>query len=316
MLEALLKLLDYGIKLLEQRDRYDEKVFDRIVTPTFQLGEKVFQDYLELFRDLRRKVSVGAAVEDLIRFLEEGRVRYLPVRVRLRAILGRPDLWQRQDERKLVDGLFGLLCGALSTYEERQLERPGRYIVTRHTLLDLLYRIDELRRDDGGREVEWTLTRMVDLQQEAITAAWKDAAEAYASIQEAIATTGKLKLGRRSPREQLRNLGVPEKGPISPQSPIVRIRELLTLIRGMIPNAVYSRRLGTKLEWLVAEAAPECVQRAREIKETLHDLDHGEPNVTVTQLEQGLASLENELGKLGEPPNQGMDPTAQRPGGG
>lgn len=295
LLETLLKLLDYSVKLLEQRGRYDERVFDRIVTPAFELGEKVFQDYLQLFQDLRRKVSSRVSPEDLIRFLEEGRLRYLPVRVRLRAILGRPDLWQREEERKLVAGLFGLLCGGLSTYEEQQLDRRRRYIQTGHTLLDLLYRIDELRRETDDRLHVERVVRMVQRQEQAIRAAWGDAAEAYAAIQESVATSGKLKLRKRFRRKAPGEIEISGKCRISRYSAVVQTRALLTEIRGAIRP---SRQLGTHLEQVVAEALPELLPRAREVKETVHDLDHGEPNVTPAHLQESLANLEDELDKL------------------
>lgn len=198
MLDALLKLVDYGVRLLETRGKYDERILDRIVTPTVQLGEQVLQDYLRLFAELKQRADADATVAELIRFLEEGRLTYLPVRIRLRALLAQKDLWRHPTDRRLVAGLFGMLCGGLNPYEETQLGyREGIRLHHErgfgHTLLDILYRIDQRPRDHRGPQLAKLVHDVVTAQEEVIKRAWMEVAEAYASLQASVATTGTLR---------------------------------------------------------------------------------------------------------------------------
>src|SRR5512144_1950419 len=113
MIEVALALLDYFVKLAEQKEGNIEKYFDLYIAPAYEVAQKVYSDYLELFHALRQKIEERATIGDMVRFIEDGRRKYLPLRRQLYAEV--KNRW-REDEDfgrlpKFEKGLLGLLMG-------------------------------------------------------------------------------------------------------------------------------------------------------------------------------------------------------------
>lgn len=201
MLDLLLKLLDYLRDLVKERTEVDARVFDRLVTPAFEVAEKVVQNYFQIFDGICAMAKDGATEEEIIRYLESGRTEFLPARIRLRTMVNpyRPAYFDQtiQNEHRFVAGLRGVLCGGLSTYEERQW--AGDYARTGHTILDILY---QLHRRRGHAPLPELVCDLANRQRAAVADAWQDMVTAYTNMQTEIARTGRLPpLVRREPRE-------------------------------------------------------------------------------------------------------------------
>src|SRR5574339_282215 len=85
MLDVAFSLFDYFIKWTEKKEGNLDEYFEIYVKPAYETAEKVFSDFLDVHHNLKKKVWADAPLEELIRFLEDGRVKYLPLRRRLYA---------------------------------------------------------------------------------------------------------------------------------------------------------------------------------------------------------------------------------------
>ena len=112
--------------------------------------------------------------EVIIRKIEDGRIKYLPVRIKLRAILlFRRD--QSPDLSRFELGIWRVLRGGLSTFDE------GQSLMTdfdnRHTLLDILYAFA------GGLSSRDSCLNLVERQIKTITSGWEEVTAGYAEWQ-------------------------------------------------------------------------------------------------------------------------------------
>jgi hypothetical protein len=199
MLEALLRLVDYATKLLESRSVQTEKFFDRVVTPAYEASEKILQNYLEIFQELRVRVNRGDSREELAAFVERGRIDFMPARIKLRALVQSEGLWMGEIDHRFVAGVVGLLCGGLSTYEEHQL--TYHYTHDRHTLLDILYRFNSTPE----RQLAHMALHYIGLQESAVRGAWADLSAAYTEMLTEVVKSGYVNLAQRVRREAPRD---------------------------------------------------------------------------------------------------------------
>ena len=140
-------------------------------------------------------VAAGVSREEIARFIETGRLEYLPARMRLREVLERDELWQGGSDNLFIHAISGILAGGLSTYEDRQIGIS--YVKTGHTLLDVLYRLHDPRAS-----LTVSLHRYIDIQDTAVREAWADATKAYVEMQSQIATSGHITLGSKRRRDR------------------------------------------------------------------------------------------------------------------
>lgn len=198
MIELSLTLMDYFIKLLQKRDDNIDEYFEKYVQPAYEAAELVYSDYLQLMHTIKSKINQNVSPIDLINFLEEGRIKYLPIRARIRAeIMGRykdafpPDKditysvaeyyrnprdsvkWENLPD--FERGIIGVLMGGLSPFEDaHRIYTP--YLRGNHTLLDLLYAFSTYAINDAG---ENRYSRVINSQLRALEIAWKDVVTGY-----------------------------------------------------------------------------------------------------------------------------------------
>lgn len=142
MIDVALKVADRLIQLVSVNVENRAKYFDDIVEPLYHDAEAIFTDYVGLFRELIRRLEQEDSVPDIIKWLEDRRYEFLPVRIKIRAGLGRITVHSERltgDKRdRFVNGILGLLKGALSLSEEGHTPMK-EYGSGDHTVLDLLY---------------------------------------------------------------------------------------------------------------------------------------------------------------------------------
>lgn len=93
MLEVLLRLLDKIKELLELRDKRQERIFDRLIEPTYNELQLIHQDYLEMLHQLGSLIPSDSDEWDVcetktaqaLELLRTRRVRFEAVREKLRA---------------------------------------------------------------------------------------------------------------------------------------------------------------------------------------------------------------------------------------
>ena len=288
MLDAFVKLLDSVIKLVDLRQKNRREYFDQYVQPTFELAEAVYKDYRLLLRGLREMVRGGESVARIIDFLDARREELLPIRRRLSAFVAR-----RAREGRAVEfeaGILGLLSGASSALHDRHLieyvyEPTTRSLQQRtgsHTVLDLL----QFLKEHSGRDIpgfKQRLLRAVDEQQGAIDQAWQSVLRGYADLHATRLPAPRVVRDRKQSRQEA----------------IESIRVNVEKVRRMIATRKFARNPVIDLERAVAVAAPEALDLALDLRGVTHDLDHGEPNVTVTDLKKSLARFEIAMSRMG-----------------
>ena len=87
-LPSFLRLSDYLIRLLEERNKRTKAYFETIVKPCFENAKAVRDDLLTIFNQIAQKVRDGADVRELEELLEVARPRFKGDRDTLRGILG------------------------------------------------------------------------------------------------------------------------------------------------------------------------------------------------------------------------------------
>ena len=111
----------------------------------------------------------------IIRKIEDGRVKYLPVRIKLRAILLFGTNRSPDDLSQFERGIWRVLRGGLSTFEQGEQNPMLEY--GEHTLLDVLYTVA------GGFSSRDTCLRYVERQIKTITSGWEEVTAGYAEWQ-------------------------------------------------------------------------------------------------------------------------------------
>jgi len=142
MIDTAVKVIDRLIELVKAKGEARAKYFDEIIEPLYQETEEVFRDYVALFRELIRRLEKDESVPDIIRWLEDRRLDFLPVRMKIRAGLDRftqyGTLLHGEEQDAFLNGVWGVMKGALSLSEEGHTPMH-EYGWGDHTVLDLLY---------------------------------------------------------------------------------------------------------------------------------------------------------------------------------
>ena len=195
MLELMLRLIDYLVKLSERRESVSATLFDRVVAPTYQVAEAITQHYLVIFAELRGMVESKATREELATYIERKRLEYLPARMRLRELLAQNEPWQAlQSKDKFVSGIYGVMCGGLGTYEDQQFDI--QYVKTSHTLLDLIYHI----RRGSDTFLNHRLIELIDHQETIVKKAWSDVAVGYNAMMTQLTTSNQIEFTKHRRR--------------------------------------------------------------------------------------------------------------------
>lgn len=220
MLEIALSLFDYLIKLVEKREGNIDEYFAVYVKPAFEISEKVFSDYLSLLHAVKRKIQLGSRKREIIEFLEDGRVKYLPLRRQIYAEANSRWKWNQRDSfdklPKFEKGLLGILMGGLSPFEAGEIDEHRRYAYSTpytggHTLLDVLISIEDMSHLSEAyktglltkeryeklknRKYDEEITEsnksrynfILDEQIAALEAAWQDVVEGYSEYKSLVA---------------------------------------------------------------------------------------------------------------------------------
>jgi hypothetical protein len=119
MLDIAFSLFDYFIRWTDKNEGNLDEYFEIYVKPAYETAEKVFSDFLDLLHNLKKKVWIDAPLEELISFLEDGRVKHLPLRRQLYAEV--ENRWGPDFDVNMLPrfekGLIRLLIGNLSAFD-------------------------------------------------------------------------------------------------------------------------------------------------------------------------------------------------------
>src|SRR5437660_2079694 len=181
MIEASITIVDRLIQLVTARERNKEKYFNNFVEPLYRDAEAIIKDYTSLFVELIAKLERSDEVPDVIKWIEERRMLYLPVRIKTRALLRELKFSGRKKESisRFEKGISGVMEGGLSLFDEGYI--PTDYHsghTMNHTVLDLLYL---LNIDSSGQNRERYLIAAKE-QLACIHRAWQDVAAGYADM--------------------------------------------------------------------------------------------------------------------------------------
>lgn len=189
MINTALTIIDRFVHLLTLRQELSEKQFEHIVKPLYEDAELVYRDHLMTFEQLKKMIKNGIPEEELIRFLEERRLEYLPVRMKIRAVVirlfGDSPRAALRERSKFVQGIWSLMRGGVDISEPGHFERL--HASGDHTLLDILYLF--LNRPEMQRPDEWYRQRgwiAVEHQLRSLKEAWEEIVAGYAEMQNAI----------------------------------------------------------------------------------------------------------------------------------
>jgi len=165
--------------------------------------QKVFSDYLNILHTVKKKIRKGSQKRDVIEYLEDGRIRYLPLRRQLYAEVKLR--WELNAEYirnlpKFEKGLLGILMGGLSPFATEYKYRTPYH--SGHTLLDLIMRLRDahlftkedyeehkkkLYGDKFTKFDKEVYCGLVDEQIKAIEHAWQDVVDGYAEYKAMVA---------------------------------------------------------------------------------------------------------------------------------
>jgi hypothetical protein len=188
VIDPTLRLIDYLIKLVDARKLDNRHDFETLIEPVFKDAETVAKDYFQVLSELIRRIEKAEDIPPVIRWLEERRVAYLPVRMKMRAYLRgfsqrsldglgnevKPQVKGLQD--KFTSGIQALLSGGLSLVEDGHIGVPGG--ISRHTLLDILI----WDASKPFHSVKGSILERARRQEVAIHEAWADVVEGYTDL--------------------------------------------------------------------------------------------------------------------------------------
>jgi hypothetical protein len=183
MLPEILKLLDNLATLSREREKNNLDYVERYAQPAYELSQEVFRDYMKLLASLRHRIASGESRQSLLLFLEQARVEYLAARIRLRAMLHQHH--SKGDMPLFERGIFRLLHGGLVHLEETQFVRSSSDY-GEHTLLDVIYRIQNTEGDrDEHLSVE-RITRFIEAQERTLEYAFKEISLGFEELRKGI----------------------------------------------------------------------------------------------------------------------------------
>jgi hypothetical protein len=148
----------------------------------------VAKDYFQVLSELIRRIEEAEDIVPVIKWLEEGRVVYLPVRMKIRAYLrafshrslnglgSDIEAPSKESQDKFISGIHALLVGGLSLVEDGHIGAPGG--ISSHTLLDIL--IWDAAKP--FRSVKGTIMERARRQEEVIHKAWEEVTQGYSEL--------------------------------------------------------------------------------------------------------------------------------------
>ena len=181
MVDIALSVVDRLIQLLTVRERNREKYFQQFIEPLYRDAEGIVNDYVSLFGELIELLKNSDSTEDVIAWIEQRRLKMLPLRIKERALLENNAVDpERVPEayRMFVQGLWGVMKGGISLVEKGHTPM-GEYGCGDHTVLDLLTIFHQMSPASRYRE---RYIKNARRQLLAIETAWKDAAKGYAVL--------------------------------------------------------------------------------------------------------------------------------------
>jgi hypothetical protein len=195
LLSDAVNLLDHLVRLSRSREESKRKLFLEFIEPMYRDVEKIAQDYIELFNELINHLQEEENVTELIKWIEERRVKLHPLRIKTRSLLVEfPELRHQSAERSKVPALllfrrsiWGLMKGGLSLVEEGHADLH-EYGWGNHTVLDFLYNLPRRYpspRVTYAQAFTDSKPRLIVLargQLECVKQAWKDTTIAYARL--------------------------------------------------------------------------------------------------------------------------------------
>lgn len=143
-------------------------------------AELIVNDYMGLFVELISKLESADDIPALIRWIEERRMAFLPLRMKARAFLYRIEVRSESPLDTFRKGIWGLMKGGLSFVEEGHAHLR-EYGHGDHTVLDLLYGFSSTPLSANRK----LLPRLARRQLECIELAWQDVVTGYAEIKKA-----------------------------------------------------------------------------------------------------------------------------------
>jgi hypothetical protein len=176
-IEAALSLLDRLAAIIKLRSESRAEYFESVIHPAYGDALVVVEDYFALVRELISRLEAGEDLTSVIRWLEERRMAYLPLRIKLRgSIVEMPHHSPGVHSRDLfVKGIWGVMRGGLALSEDGHMP-ADEYGQGNHTVLDFLYHLSasadksSVRRHCLAR-ARWQLA--------ALQRAWEDATQGY-----------------------------------------------------------------------------------------------------------------------------------------
>src|ERR1035441_5754453 len=87
MVDIALSVVDRLIQLLTIRERNREKYFQQFIEPLYRDAEGIVNDYVSLFGELIELLKNSDSTEDVIAWIEQRRLKMLPLRIKVRALL-------------------------------------------------------------------------------------------------------------------------------------------------------------------------------------------------------------------------------------
>ena len=182
MIDAGVRIIDRLIQLLQTREKRKEKYFNNFVEPLYKDAETIIKDYNVLFGELISKIENenSESGEEIIKWIEQRRVTYWPLREKVRALLSDKN-GRNTHTGKFERGIWFIMTGGLFFLGEKEYVRAGDVHfpgADRHTLLDL---IDQFSAEPFKRSKSLYI-QLAKSQLRFIQDAWKDVAMGYAEL--------------------------------------------------------------------------------------------------------------------------------------
>lgn len=208
MLDTALRLIDYLIQFVAVREADKRVFFDRYVEPTYVAAEQVFSDFIAVLHEARGLAAQqDVDLDELIAYLEKARLKYLPVRAKLKE-LASSQLYDEQfssilhskEEGKdaFSDGILELVRGgvcSVETEDRYDVRQPGgggghsiaAVIQSIRSMKTAYERLQETGRIDPEQAAGFILNsrnglvRGIDERIDGLRLAWSRVVEGYAA---------------------------------------------------------------------------------------------------------------------------------------
>ena len=174
-------LIDKLVQLINSRQKNKERYFREYVEPMYYDAEAIMNDYTTLFGKLIADLKSKEDVHAITVWLEERRLQFLPLRIKVRALLRVLPGNNKASMDVFQKGIWGLMRGGMSLTEEGHT-RMQDYGWGDHTVLDLLYHWYDLPLDQTReRYIRNAKEQLASLQR-----AWEDVVKGYADLKKTV----------------------------------------------------------------------------------------------------------------------------------